>query len=107
MKPLFLVVAKIPADAMAIFPFILLKHKRQKSDSVLVNHERIHLRQQLELLVLPFYLLYLLNYLVLLLKYKKHYQAYFNIVFEKEAYASQNDLNYLKRRKFFSWLRYL
>lgn len=92
---------------MAIFPFILLKDKRQKNDPVLVNHERIHLRQQLELLIFPFYFLYLLNYLVLLIKYKNHYQAYYNIVFEKEAYATQHDLSYLKARRFFSWLRYL
>ena len=92
---------------MAIFPFILLRNRRQKDNAVLVNHERIHLRQQLELLIFPFYLLYLLNYLVLLIKYKNHYQAYFNIVFEKEAYAAEQDLNYLRRRKLFSWLRYL
>lgn len=107
MKPLFLVVTKIPANAMAIFPFILLKDRKQKNDPHLVNHERIHLRQQLELLIFPFYLLYLLNYIILLIKYKNHHQAYLNIVFEKEAYASQHNLNYLKRRKLFSWLRYL
>jgi hypothetical protein len=107
LKPLFLIFAKIPANAMAIFPFILLKDKHQKFDQILVNHERIHLKQQLELLILPFYLLYLFNYLVNIIRYKNHYLAYFNIVFEKEAYACQHDPQYLKNRKYFAWLKYL
>jgi len=40
--------------AMAIFPFILLHDKKMKENKVLINHERIHLRQQVELLVVPF-----------------------------------------------------
>lgn len=91
---------------MALFPFILLKDKHQKTDRVLVNHERIHLRQQMELLVLPFYLLYLLNYLINLLRYKNHYLAYFNIVFEKEAYACDRKPGYLNNRPFYAWLKY-
>lgn len=92
---------------MAIFPFIILKDKNQKTDRVLINHERIHLRQQLELLIIPFYLLYLFNYLLNLVRYRSHYPAYFNIVFEKEAYAREQDLQYLRTRKSFSWLRHI
>lgn len=94
------------ANAMAIFPFIILQHKNQKSDPILINHERIHLRQQLELLIIPFYILYGLNYLLNLYRYKNHYLAYFNIRFEREAYANERNLSYLKRRKFFSWWPY-
>ena len=107
MKPCFLVYKKLPANAMAIFPFIILKEKRLQSDFVLVNHEKIHFRQQLELLIIPFYVLYLLNYLINLMKYKNHDQAYFHIVFEKEAYACDQNLEYLKQRRFFSWAKYL
>jgi hypothetical protein len=39
--------------AMALFPFILL-NRRKKITDVLINHERIHLMQQLEMLVIPF-----------------------------------------------------
>lgn len=91
---------------MALFPFILLKDAAFKNDGMFMNHERIHLRQQLELLVLPFYILYLLNYLVNLLRYKSHDIAYLNIVFEREAYRNENDLNYLKTRQFCTFLRY-
>ncbi|MFA4867386.1 MAG: hypothetical protein WC623_04265 [Pedobacter sp.] len=106
MKAFFLIVSKIPANAMAVYPFILLKNKFQKEDLVLINHERIHLRQQLELLIIPFYLLYLINYVINLIKYRNHYRAYLNISFEKEAYACDQNLNYLKSRKFFSWINY-
>jgi len=41
-------------EAVTIFPFIILKHHDMKEDKVIVNHERIHLRQQAELLVVFF-----------------------------------------------------
>ncbi|MFC3561248.1 hypothetical protein [Pedobacter jamesrossensis] len=104
MKAPILIVKNLPAEGMAIFPFILLKKESYKSDKQIVNHEKIHLRQQLELLVFPFYLLYLINYLINLLRYKKHDLAYRKIIFEKEAYRYENDLNYLKNGNWFGWL---
>lgn len=103
----FIILPNLSANAMAIFPFILLKDKAQKHDAPLINHEQIHLRQQLELLVLPFYFLYLFNYFINLVKYKNHYQAYFNISFEREAYRFEHDLNYLSDRKWYSWINFL
>ncbi|MES2446857.1 MAG: hypothetical protein V4546_06725 [Bacteroidota bacterium] len=97
---------KLSPNAMAIFPFILLRNKAQKRDFVLINHEKIHLRQQLELLIIPFYFLYGINYLLNLLKYKNHYQAYLNIVFEKEAYKFEKDPNYLSKRKWYNWINF-
>jgi len=97
---------KLSANAMAIFPFILLRNKAQKRDFVLINHEKIHLKQQLELLIIPFYFLYGINYLLNLVKYKNHYQAYLNIVFEKEAYKFEKDPNYLSKRKWYNWINF-
>ena len=77
-----------------------------KSDVILINHEKIHFRQQLELLIIPFYILYILNYLINLIRYKNHDQAYFQIVFEKEAYACDRNLEYLQHRRLFSWIKY-
>lgn len=89
---------------LAIFPFIFTKNKiRSKT---LINHELIHHRQQLELLILPFYFFYILDYLWCLLKYKNRYEAYMNICFEKEAYANDQNLNYLKKRKLWAFLDY-
>jgi len=94
----------LPANGMAIFPFILLKNVAQKNDKVLINHEKIHLKQQLELFIIPFYILYLLFYLINLLRYKNHYQAYYHIPFEQEAYQNEQKLNYLEHRRYYAWL---
>ncbi len=98
-------ISRLNVTGLAIFPFIFTKHKiRSKT---LINHELIHHRQQIELFILPFYILYLLDYLVGLLKYKNKYDAYMNICFEKEAYAHDQDLNYLKKRRLWAFLKYL
>ena len=39
--------------SMAVFSFIFLKYYNLKTTSVLMNHEKIHWRQQLELGVIP------------------------------------------------------
>lgn len=85
--------------AITLWPFIFFKHKDDKSDILLCNHERIHLRQQIELLVVPFYIFYLGEYFYLLIKLKNHDAAYREISFEKEAYSNDHNLDYLKTRK--------
>ena len=105
MKAPILIFKRLPAAGMAIFPFILLKKESYKADKEIINHEKIHLRQQLELLILPFYILYLLNYLINLLRYKTHDLAYRKIIFEQEAYNHETNLNYLKEGNWFSWLK--
>ena len=107
MKTPILVIKKLPAYGMALFPFILLKSADHKKDKILLNHEKIHLRQQLEMLVIPFYVCYLANYLINWIKYKEHYKAYRNIVFEKEAYDNERNLNYLRKGSWFGWMRVL
>lgn len=91
--------------AITLWPFIVCKYKEGKTDETLINHERIHLRQQVELLVIPFYLIYLLEYFFLLIKYKNHAQAYLAISFEKEAYQNDANLDYRKNRKFWAMWR--
>lgn len=94
-------------DAVTLWPFIFIKNKNHKQDVILMNHERIHLRQQLELLVLPFFLWYFLEYLLRLWKYRNSYAAYKHISFEREAYLHERDLGYLKGRKFWRFLRFV
>ena len=92
---------------VTIYPFVFLKHQRLKTDMVLINHERIHLRQQLELLVVPFYLVYVVEFLIRLLQYKSWKRAYRNISFERECYLNETNLGYLKTRKFWTFLKYI
>ncbi len=92
---------------IALFPFIILRHKSLKENKVLINHEKIHLRQQLELLIVFFYFWYAIEFLVRLLQYKNKNRAYRNISFEREAYTNEKDLNYLKKRSLFGFLRFV
>lgn len=83
--------------ALAFFPFIFIPSTTIVDDA-LINHERIHLRQQLELLVIPFHIWYLIAL------YRK---GYMNISFEKEAYTNESNLTYLKKRSIFAFVKYL
>ena len=95
------------ADAITIFPFIFLRKRGLKSDRILLNHESIHIFQALELLVLTFYIWYLSEFLIRFIQYRNFDKAYRNISFEKEAFANQNNLYYLKQRKPWSFWKYL
>jgi hypothetical protein len=92
---------------LTAYPFVFLKYRADKENSVFINHERIHLRQQLELLILPFFVFYFLEYLFRLLKYNNKNRAYHNISFEREAYTNESNLEYLKKRSVFSFWKYL
>ncbi|MBR9845460.1 MAG: hypothetical protein GYB35_04760 [Algicola sp.] len=92
---------------ITIFPFVFLKHESCKTNINLVNHEKIHLRQQLELLIIVFYFWYVMEFLIWLCVYKKWNVAYQSISFEKEAYAKEKDLNYLKSRPFWNFINYI
>lgn len=92
---------------MALWPFIILKKAELKEDPIFINHEKIHLAQQLELLVLPFYIWYSLEFLFKLVKYKDRQQAYCNLSFEREAYLNENNLAYLTHRKRWNFIKHL
>ena len=92
---------------LTLFPFIFLKYEFLRKNEILINHEKIHLRQQLEMLVVFFYLFYGIEFVVRLFQYKNWYNAYKNISFEREAYLNENDLNYLQNRRFWRFITYL
>lgn len=92
---------------LSLWPFIFLKNGSLKNDDVLINHEKIHLRQQQELLIIPFYILYLTEWAIRAVCYLDTYKAYQNLSFEREAYMHENDMDYLSNRKTFSFIKYL
>lgn len=92
---------------LTLWPFIIVKENSYKKDAVLINHERIHLKQQLELLIIPFYVLYVTEWLLRTLLYLDSYRAYKNISFEREAYAKERELGYTDHRKPYSFLNYI
>ena len=92
---------------LTAYPFVFLKYRVDKENPVFINHERIHLKQQLELLILPFFIWYVLEYLIYLLKYGNKNRAYRSISFEREAYSNESDMDYLKKRRIFGFWKYL
>jgi len=108
---MFLIVSKylIPNGyrGLAVFPFVFVKYRLDKENLVFVNHERIHLRQQMELLFIPFFLWYLVEFLVRYIQFKNWNLAYKNISFEREAYANEKNLDYLKQKKSWRFWRYI
>ncbi|QRM89406.1 hypothetical protein FG167_09195 [Lacinutrix sp. WUR7] len=91
---------------ISIFPFVFLKYRSLKRNKTLINHEQIHLRQQLELFIISFYFLYFLEFLVRWISCRNWEEAYRNISFEREAYINEKDLNYLKSRSFWNFVKY-
>ena len=82
---------------LAILPFIFVPDQDSKSNEVLINHEKIHLQQQKELLFIGFVVWYFIAL------YRK---GYYNVSFEIEAYTNQSNLTYLKHRSWFSFYKY-
>ena len=105
---------------------ILFVRGNARIDDITLNHESIHSAQIVEVMIAsaPFVLLLWLFtnvWLGLLLVIASYYlwyviewlirlprgNAYKNISFEREAYANQDDLSYLKNRKRFDFVRYI
>ena len=93
-------------NGITLFPFIILRNKADKINPVLINHEKIHLRQQLELLIVFFYIWYVVDYFYRYSKLKNGHLAYKSICFEREAYAMESDPHYLKNRKLWGFWKY-
>lgn len=70
----------------------------------LINHERIHTAQMLEMAVIFFYLWYLVEWVV---KIFTPGRSYFRISFEREAYRYMYDLDYLSHRRHYAWRKYV
>ena len=86
--------------AICLFGFIFAV---RPLTAVEYNHERIHAAQQKELLYLPFFIWYVMEWIVLLIKYKDRMKAYYHIRFEEEAYTHQANMQYLQHRKPFHY----
>jgi hypothetical protein len=94
-------------NALAIWPFIFLRGKELKNDEILLNHEKIHLKQQKELLWIFFFMIYFIEFLAKIVIYKRLKLAYRNISFEREAYLYERDFNYTKIKPLWSFINFL
>lgn len=73
----------------------------------MLNHEKIHLQQQKEMLWVFFFIWYFIEFALKLLIYRKLMIAYRNLSFEREAYQNESDINYFNKRKFWNFLNYI
>ena len=91
---------------ISLFPFIILREKYRdgnkfeiKVGKKTINHETIHFQQALELGVIPFYVLYVLEWILKLPIYGV--KSYYNI----STYDNDDDLMYLEIRRRYNWIK--
>ena len=89
-------------DAITLAPFGIYVKDGHYSRRI-ANHERIHWAQQLEMLIIFFYVWYVLEWLIKLPF--SPFGSYLRLSFEREAYDNEDNLIYLKTRKHFAWFK--
>ena len=81
---------------------------QKRDDTIQWRHENIHFAQHKELLFVGFWILYGLNYLINLFRFKfDKRKSYKRIAFEQEAYYNDGKPSYLSRRKKFNWTKWI
>lgn len=123
-------IKRLHYKAWAFYPFFFMRSDMKGDPTLIINHERIHCRQQMEihlcislplailfgiinpllLILCPFVptMLYYIDWLRCLIKYKGHDALFIRkqISFELEADTRSTNLCYLADRKWFAFLGY-
>jgi len=97
-----------PVRGFAFFPFIfLLDSIDSRIFEYILNHEKIHLAQQKETLIIGHHILSLIELIYYRLFKKVNSRDFYYLqVSEQEAYDNMYDLGYLNRRKHYAQFRY-
>jgi hypothetical protein len=93
---------------LAFFPFILINKRVVKHEKLyqrVLNHERIHLAQQKELLLVFFVIWYYAEYMYHYIRTLHTHKAYKKIRFEKECFDNEADNKYLNHRVPYSYIK--
>ena len=91
--------------AITLAPFGVYFKGNYINEKRVINHESIHWRQQCELLFLPFYVWYFVEWFIRL--FINGRRAYYMISFEQEAYGEELNYDYLNHRGHYSWFKYI
>jgi hypothetical protein len=91
-------------SAITLYPFIVIRGSKDEAVEYLktargrrtLNHERLHELQVLDIGIIKFYVLYVYYYIVLRFKGFNSQSAYYNIPFEREAYANDENFYFCK-----------
>lgn len=104
MKNIVIQTKIIPQGICLNFFGLFLTRDKSWIDKYVINHEKIHTAQQRELLWIPFYVIYMIEWLIRLCRFGSCNSAYMNISFEREAYSNGKNLDYLSsRKKYAQW----
>lgn len=113
-KPVFIENSKLPVFlsnfapiniwAISFGPWVWCRGVLDESTK---RHEVIHFQQQLELLFVGQWILYVLFYLKGLIQYRNGKTAYEENPFEREAYANDELKGYLPNRGRYNWVNYI
>lgn len=89
---------------VTLCPFGIFVKDINKVSHKTINHENIHWQQQLEMLIVFFYILYFVEWVIKMCFMK---DAYMNLSFEREAYNNDINFDYLATRKPYAWIKYI
>ncbi len=99
----------IPPKGFKAINLLGILFKRSDTSEVTdvdINHESIHTAQMKELLYIPFYIIYMLEWIVRLFQHKFDAKAaYYAISFEVEALKYESNPYYLYKRKHYAQWR--
>jgi len=106
MRPLLIHTHRFPPrgfHAITLFPFVFYNGGRMTERDI--RHETVHLWQQVALLVFPFYILYLMFWIINLIRFHDDEEAYMNIPFERSAYFLETRAGTSRSAMAFDWLK--
>lgn len=88
--------------AITLFPFVFYNGAELNEREV--RHETVHLWQQVALLLVGFYVLYIVFWLIGLLRYRNRDRAYRDIPFERSAYILESKSDVSPIRQSYHWI---
>ena len=92
-----------PFWATNILGIVFCRKDKGKLPPAIINHEYIHTLQQREMGYLPFLIWYPIEWLIRYIRCRDSMKAYRSILFEREAYDNQHNLQYPLQRKHYAW----
>lgn len=100
----------INLEGLALWPCVFVAGvavTKKGAPTTTLLHEQIHIAQQRECWVLPFYLGYVLEFFYRKWTTADEEDPYERVSFEAEAYAYEEQPDYLLHRPRFAWVRFL
>lgn len=92
---------------LLLFWMVIREEYRNRLPWFAENHETTHLHQELEMMIVFFYLWFIVEFSIKLAITLSWKRAYLSVAFEQEAYNNQFEKRYLENRRHYAWLKYV